>query len=124
MAEINNNIPNFGHKIEIIKHPDELTAKNSTPEDEILKNEPERNEITDTGVLGRSQVKTTRGGDISRSTDEAAELAEHNPALLYGCEEIFNSLYEDYLEAGMEPSEAYMKALFGEQELLNIVRAS
>ncbi|MCD7780764.1 MAG: hypothetical protein LUH05_08860 [Candidatus Gastranaerophilales bacterium] len=122
MTEINNNIPNFGHKIEKIENNKHIEEQKSVKQNEDF--DKTVNYVPDTGVLGRSQVKTTKGMDISKSVDEAVALAENNPALL-GCSEgVFDSLYKSFLEMGMEPSDAYMNALFGEQELLEIAKVS
>ncbi len=118
MTEINNNIPNFGHKIDKIensnnKHKEENQVKSDTKDKGT-------NYIPDTGILGRSQVKNARGANISKSVDETIALAENNPVLLGCSEELFESLYKDFIATGMEPDEAYVKALLGEQELLEI----
>ncbi len=117
MAEINNNIPNFG------RNTDKIGTKiNNEPKKEtaVQEEQKEHNYIPDTGILGRSQVKSIHDADIQKSIEEAVRLAQNNPALLCGCEDIFNHIYNDYIKTGMEPSEAYMKALLAEEELMEI----
>lgn len=115
MAEINNNIQNFGINTDKIG-----SRKNSEPVKEaaIQEESKEHNYVPDTGVLGRSQIKNVHGSDIQKSVDEAVSLAKNNPALM-GCSEgIFDYLYKDYINNGMDSSEAYMKALLAEEEFL------
>lgn len=120
MAEINNNIPKFGfNNIEKI----DLHNKNNIDVDakKIENKDAEQIGIVpDTGVLGRSQVKTVT--DVSKSVDEAVALAKKHPALLTSSEGIFNHFYQQYLESGMDESDAYMKALMAEEEFLAVGR--
>lgn len=118
MAEINNNIPNFSRNIEKVetkktKEPDKSVAN----ENEIQK---DTYYVQDTGVLGRSQIKSANGANISKSVDEAVSLASKNPVLLGSSESMFNSMYEDFISQGMEPSDAYMKALLAEEEFMEL----
>lgn len=117
MAEINNNIPSFGINLDQIKQKNKTDIPNDTHTKE------EKNEtkyVPDTGVLGRSQVKSPKGGNINKSVDEAVALAKNNPVLL-GCSEgLFDNFYRTYIESGMEPSEAYMQALLDEEEFLKM----
>lgn len=113
MTEINNNIPNFG-----IKNIDkvEKTGKASPAEEVAVEKEEQQKYVPDTGVLGRSQVKALKGGNISQSVDLAVEMAKNKPVLMQSGESLFNSIYNDLVERGMEPSEAYMNALMAEDE--------
>jgi len=122
MAEINNNIPTFGRNIEKL---DNFHKEQKSKSPNI--NEPNKKDmkyIPDTGVLGRSQVKSTKGGDVQRSVDEAVLLAQKNPALMCGCESVFDCIYRDCLAQGMNESDAYMKALLAEEEFLQVGSAN
>ncbi len=123
MTEINGNIPNFGlnaGKVEPKKGKETLVQKNNENNDQDKK----ASYIQDTGILGRSQVMKTRGGDITKSVDEAVNIAEKNPALLCGCETLFNDIYKDFIEQGMDETDAYMNALIAEEEFLQIGAAN
>ncbi len=125
MAEINNNISGYN-----IKGRENLEIKNVL-EPEIKENEIEIKHknpvkagyVPDTGVLGRSQVRSPKYGDMPKSIDEAVVLAEKNPLLLLCSESMFDCLYEKFLNQGMKPSEAYTRALIAEEELLEIGKA-
>lgn len=121
MAEINNNITSFGRNIEKIETaPKESTTQKAPADEERTKT---LEYIPDTGILGRSQVKKANGGNIAKSVDEAVALAKEAPALLCGCESIFDCVYKDFINQGMEPSEAYTKALLAEEEFMQMGRA-
>ena len=118
MAEINNNIPNFGinnKKIDNVPSKEVPTVTPQIEEDVI-----EQQYIQDTGVIGRSQVTCAKCGDITKSVEEAVALAKKNPTLQSASESVFNTLYKDLVESGMEESEAYMRALMGEEEFLEL----
>ena len=115
MAEINNNIPNFSKNIEKV---DVKKGKEIQIEPTVIDEKAETTYVADTGVLGRSQVRNAKGADIARSVDEAVMIATKNPALLTGSETIFNTIYNDLIESGMNESDAYMKALMAEEEFL------
>lgn len=117
MAEINNNIPNFSKGIEKV---DVKKGKEIPVEPAMVEEKAEQAYVADTGVSGRSQIRNLKGADVTRSVDEAVMLATKNPALLSGSESIFNIIYNDLLESGMEESDAYMKALMAEEEFLAI----
>ena len=118
MAEINN-IPNFGinnnKKVEN-KNNKEAVAPQLPVEEECV----EHQYVKDTGVLGRSQVKCAKCGDVSKSVDEAIALAKNNPTLLTASESMFDTMYKDFKEQGMEESEAYMRALLAEEEFMEL----
>lgn len=118
MAEINNNIPNFGRNIEKIEKQTKDSQIPKIPAD-ADKNKP-LDYIQDTGVLGRSQIRKSNGGNIAKSVDEAVSMAQKHPALLCGCESMFDHMYHTFIEQGMEPSEAYEKALLAEEEFMEI----
>lgn len=115
MAEINNNIPKFSKNIEKV---DVKKGKDIQIEPAVIEDKAETTYVADTGVLGRSQVRNAKGADISRSVDEAVMIATKNPALLTGSETIFDTIYNDLIESGMNESDAYMKALMAEEEFL------
>ncbi len=125
MAEINNNIPNY-----LLNIDREIKTKNKLPEKarekdiDIKDKNPNTAEyIPDAGVLGRSQIKNIKGTDVSRSIDETIYLSETHPELLRASGEVFDRLYQGYLRRGVEPSEAYTKALMGEEEFLEMGKA-
>ena len=116
MTEINGNIPNFGLNIGKVE---------PKKEKEILKqqsidNEQQQTYIQDTGVLGRSQVVRTRGGDITKSVDEAVNLAKNHPELLDGGDIVFESVYNTFVEQGMDEADAYLNALSAQSEFMDI----
>ena len=116
MTEINN-IGNYGLGIDKIdKSGIKKSAEVSAHQDDIK----EKEYIPDTGVLGRSQVKTTKGADVSKSVDEAVNMAKNHPNLLLCCEEMFDGIYKHYLDKGLSSSEAYEKALLAEEEFMKI----
>lgn len=118
MAEINNNISGYGinrEKIEIRgKEPEVIKDR------EFDKNKEAGavNYVPDTGVLGRSQVKNIKHGDVSRSVDEAVELMRRKPIVLDSSDKIFDILYNSFLKEGLDPSEAYIKALLAQEEFI------
>ena len=76
MAEINNNIHNYGYKIERIDSKKDNAVKQQP---EVQQEIPEQNYAIDTGVLGRSQIHGIKGGNIAKSVDEAVYMAENCP---------------------------------------------
>ncbi len=122
MAEINNNVPNY-----LINIDREIRTKNKEPKktrekdlDIKDKNPMTAEYIQDAGVLGRSQIKSIKGADVSKSIDETVYLSDSYPELLSASGEIFDRLYNKYLALGIEPSDAYTRALMGEEEFLKI----
>lgn len=116
MTEINGNIPNFGlniGKVEPKKEKETLKQQN-------IDNEQQQTYIQDTGVLGRSQVVRTRGGDITKSVDEAVNLAKNHPELLDGGDVVFESVYNTFIDQGMDEADAYLKALSAQTEFMDI----
>lgn len=116
MTEINGNIPNFGlniGKVEPKKEKEILKQQN-------IDNEQQQTYIQDTGVLGRSQVVRTRGGDITKSVDEAVNLAKNHPELLDGGDVVFESVYNTFVEQGMDEADAYLNALSAQSEFMDI----
>ncbi len=114
MTEINKNLPSFEKRIE--KLP---PAEDKKIDTQAVHQENRQNIVPDTGILGRSQVVRN---DIAKSVDEAVALAKSNPALLESSCSIFDILYEQFLEEGMDSNEAYMKAIEAEEEFLAIAR--
>ncbi len=124
MSEINNNIPNFHRNIDCEKL--DKNPKSKQPINEIVDPDGIRNEykiVPDTGVLGRSQVKPLRGGDIAKSVDETVDLTKKDPAILTGSETVFNILYEKFIKEGMEPGDAYLQAALAEEEFVEAAAA-
>lgn len=116
MTEINGNLPNFGlniGKVEPKKEKETLKQQN-------IDNEQQQTYIQDTGVLGRSQVVRTRGGDITRSVDEAVNLAKNHPELLDGGDVVFESVYNTFVNQGMDEADAYLNALSAQTEFMDI----
>lgn len=121
MAEINNNIPKFGYnkidKVEKNNKPVDATQANVSQE------ASEQHYVQDTGVLGRSQIKNAKGTDVTKSVDDAVKLAEKYPQLLECGDDLFDSLYEQFIADGLEPSDAYAKASIAMEEFSDIAVA-
>lgn len=117
MAEINNNIPNFG-----LKKIDKIYTAEPTESVIPQHTEPptEPTYAPDPGVLGRSQVKRANGGNIAKTVDETVDIAKNNPALMCCCESVFDTVYNDLIAQGKNSDDAYMQALLAEEELLEI----
>ncbi len=119
MTEINNNLHGFElnnvEKTKIPKVKEERIQGTETPEQEESKNI-----VPDTGVLGRSQIRSKKGSDVTKSVDEAVDLAKNNPVLMNASDKIFNSIYDDYIKQGIDPSDAYIKALLAEEEFCEL----
>ncbi len=115
MTEINN-IHNFGYSQEN-NRPKQNKEVIRTPEAE----EHARSVVQDLGVLGRSQVRSTKAGDISKSVDEAVALAINNPALLEACDDLYETVYQNKIKEGMSECDAHDFAMNAEAELLDIV---
>ena len=79
--------------------------------------------VPDTGILGRSQIKNQKGSDVTRSVDETIALCEKFPQIMECGDELFDSLYEQFLADGMEPHEAYAKASLAMEEFVEIGKA-
>ncbi len=117
MTEINGNISKFGlnlGKVEPKKGKEILKQQNNEIENE------QHSYIKDTGVLGRSQVVKSKGGDINKSVDEAVFLAQNHPELLEGCDIVFESAYNTFKDQGMEDADAYINALAAQTEFMDI----
>lgn len=116
MTEINN-IHNYGFN-KIDKNDRQKISDKSTniePRDKHI-----QDDIKDTGILGRSQVKTSKIGDSSQSINEAVDLAQNNPALLEISSKLFDYMYDKCINEGMGPDEALMNALLFESEFMDI----
>ena len=93
MSEINNNIHNYGYNIERINLNKDSLPKQQT---EVVKEEePEKKYVPDTGILGRSQIKGLKGGNIEKSVDETVYMAKNEPAKLKFAVDEFDKLYEE-----------------------------
>ena len=118
MAEINNNMYNqYGFQIDRIDKKDNTPKQNA----EIAKEEKEeRNYVPDTGVLGRSQIHRLNGADITKSINDAVDMAENQPVRMNCSEMIFDHMYDKYIDAGLSEADAYTRALMDEEEFLDI----
>ena len=116
MSEINNNIPNYGFKTDRIEAKIDNSPKQSA---ETPKEDVENNYVLDTGVLGRSQINSPRGGNIEKSVNEAVDMAKNQPVKMGASEAVHDMLFQQYKNAGLSESDAYLKALLAEEEFLN-----
>lgn len=121
MAEINNN--NYA-KFTIGKKPIDINSnkevQQQAPEEAKCQ---EHKYVPDTGVLGRSQVKCAKCGDIPKSVDEAVMLAKQHPEIMEAGEFVFDSIYEQFLADGLTPAEAYAQASLAVDEFCEIALA-
>lgn len=108
MAEINNNISNFG--INNKKVENKFNKEVVIPQAQSAEEGEIPHYVQDTGVLGRSQVKCAKCGDIPKSVDEAVALAKNHPEILEAGEMVFDSIYEAFLTEGLDPADAYAQA--------------
>lgn len=119
MTEINKNIANFAFgakKIEA-KKAEKMPVNNSETKD----NEQGKY-ILDNGVIGRSQV-SVKGGDMTKSIDEAVALARTNPLLLGCSETFFDAAYTNFQTQGMSAEDAYFNALLASDEFFGLAQA-
>ncbi len=121
MAEINNNITKFGYNIEKIDN-NKNKIQDATPTD-MQTGAEEIQYVPDTGILGRSQIKNPKGSDVTRSVDETIALCEKYPQIMECGDELFDTLYEQFLADGMDASEAYTKASLAMEEFVEIGKA-
>jgi hypothetical protein len=123
MSEINNN--GFGNKINDIRfrniQPDKQDK--TKPENTSDKKAEEKNIVPDTGILGRSQVKGIKGGDLTKSIDETVALAIKHPEIISGGDEIFDLIYDRFIKEGYTPDKAYALASLGVEEFTEISKA-
>ena len=117
MAEINNNFPNFGiKKIDKTEKPE--PAENLTVQENTKEEQPTFAPVPDS--YGKVHVKHAKGGNITKSVDEAVKLMKENPAIC-GCSEgIFDNAYNAAIARGKTTDEAYMEALMFEEAMLEI----
>lgn len=121
MAEINNN--NFV-KFQVGSKPIDVNNVNKeAPQQQVKEDIPEKKYVPDTGVLGRSQVRSTKGGDITKSVDEAVKMAQEHPEILEAGEIVFDSIYEAFLADGLSPDEAYAQASLAVDEFCEVALA-
>ena len=119
MSEINNNVNNIRlPKNHFDKNIND--SKKVKPENIPAEEQPSLNIVPDTGILGRSQIHSTKGGDIAKSVDEAVALAHEYPEILKTGDEMFDALYDDFIKAGNSPEEAYAMASTGIMEFMEI----
>ena len=112
MTEINN-FNNFG-----IKNIETKKINIKEKLEKQVANVEEKTYAPDTGVLGRSQVASPKGADVSKSVDEAIALSLKNPELMEASEEFFDKIYADLIKKGLTPEEAYAKAAMAEEEFV------
>ena len=111
MTEINQNYGNYGHQIENSKSV-HFSKGYEKPVSEHKEVADEHTYAPDTGVLGRSQVvKSTKGGNITKSVNEAVTMAKEMPSVMLITDEIFDAAYNEFLEDGMSEDEAYIAAM-------------
>ncbi len=121
MAEINNNITKFGYNIEKLDNSkNKIQDANPT---EIHTGAEEIQYVPDTGILGRSQIKNPKGADVTRSVDETIAMCEKYPQIMECGDELFDTLYEQFLADGLEPFDAYTKASLAMEEFVEIGKA-
>lgn len=126
MTEINNNNMNYDttiRKVKQINPPEkaEKTENIENIEEQTIKQE--QNFIEDTGVLGRSLVKKSNGGNVTKSIDEAVFIAINHPEILEGGEELFNAAEDYFKNLGMNEEEAYFSALLAQEEFNELANA-
>ena len=110
MTEINQNYGQYGHNIENSKSV-HFTKESEATAQELKSVAEEHIYAPDTGVLGRSQVKSPKGGNITKSVNEAVAMATEMPAVMFLSDEIFDEAYKVFLEDGMTEDEAYVAAM-------------
>lgn len=118
MAEINNNIPNFG--INNKKVENKLNKDVVAPQTQQSDENETPHYIQDIGVLGRSQVKCAKFADVSKSVDEAVALAKNHPEILEAGEMVFDRIYDSFIADGLEPAEAYAQASLAVDEFCEL----
>ncbi len=115
MTEINNNMHNYD-----LTGLDKIKTNKEAEKTEVKKPDDSENKeyAADTGILGRSQIRTRKGSDVSLSVDSAVKAAKEKPAILSLGDKLFDSMYEKYIKEGLEPSEAYINACYAQEELM------
>ena len=121
MSEINNNMNKIRYTRNI-EPESKINDSKKLPKDNFVE-EKQEDRIQDTGVLGRSQVHSVKGSDITKSVDEAVALAIESPEILEAGDPVFDALYEDFLKSGMKPEDAYAMAATGMFEFREIASA-
>lgn len=122
MAEINNN--NFV-KYPVGNKPIDVNNKDKEvqPQPQVKEDGLEQKYVPDTGVLGRSQVKSAKGGDITKSVGDAVKMITEHPELVEAGEVMFDSIYEQFLADGLNPTDAYAQAALAVDEFCQIALA-
>ena len=116
MTEVNNNIHNYGYKIERIEPKKEDAAK---LHQDMVKEE-EHKYVPDPGVLGRSLVNSPNNGNIAKSVNETVEMAKNQPIRFECSNKFFENRYNHYIKSGLSEPDAYLKAAMEEEEFLDI----
>lgn len=119
MTEIGKNIGNYGYNIEKIGKKTPADIKDNAKEQKTDE-AAEYKYAPNSGVLGRSQVNASNGANITKSVNEAVAIATKRPDILQGSECIFDSVYQNLIENGMDESDAYLQALMAEEEFLGV----
>ena len=115
MTEINNNMHNYEFAgIDKIKKNKEQDKQIDIKQGE----NPNKEYAADTGVLGRSQLRTRKGSDVSLSVNSAVKAAQCRPEILTIGDKLFDSMYDKYLKEGLDPSTAYINACCAQEELM------
>ena len=117
MTEINsNNIPKYTHIEKIEAKPVHHQPK------EVV--EPEEKEtpkyVQDTGVLGRSQVKSVKTTDV---VDETIALMKSDKDIIIAANDFFEKMYDDFKELGYSDEDSYTNALLAQEEFFGIAQA-
>ena len=97
--------------------------KELQPQLQVKEEGLEQKYVPDTGVLGRSQVKSAKGGDITKSVDDAIKMVKEHPELVEAGEVVFDSIYEQFLADGLSPADAYAQASLAVDEFCEIALA-
>ena len=117
MTDINN-IKNYSHNVEKIEKNNKPSVKQEAVKPE--ETEVKQTYVQDTGVLGRSQIKTTKGADVTGSVKAAVELAQNRPEILDASETFFNNALNRFISEGMEFNDAYTSAILAEEEFIEM----
>lgn len=123
MTEINNNNMNYDtaiRKVKQINQPEKAERTENLENIEEQNIKAEQAFVEDTGVLGRSLLLKSNGGNIAKSIDEAVFIALNHPEILEGGEELFNAAEDYFKQQGLNEEEAYFSALLAQEEFNEI----
>lgn len=123
MTEINNNNMH-ANMLKYNTYTDKVDAKQIQSEKtDVVETSEEKNApqtIADTGVLGRSQVKSTKSSDV---VSETIALMKADENMVSAANKFFDRVFEDFLAAGYEESEAYTNALLAQEEFFETAQS-